>query len=102
MSLSFILPVFETSQNLGCPPTMFEISRNGTGVWPIIALQLEGTNGNLRVLPTDQSLHKGYEFYLKVTADGVLSEFGDNTAFFGPFELNVGCLNETVIVTDPI
>jgi len=44
--------------------------------------------------PSDNSLHKLYTFYVKVTA------LGGSSAFFGPFKFDVGCTDTSVTVVD--
>ena len=56
--------------------------------------------GNLIVKPTDVSLHRGYIFYIKVTADRVHLELGDSEQYLGPYDLRIGCYSESVEYSD--
>jgi hypothetical protein len=46
------------------------------------------------VYPTDRTKHRFYRFYVRVSANG-----GSN-AFFGPYDLHVGCTQGGVVFTD--
>lgn len=46
------------------------------------------------VFPVDRSLHKFYSFYIKVTAEG------SSNAFFGAYDLYVGCFASSVTFSD--
>lgn len=57
---------------------------------PELTLTIDGL-GNKLVKPTDNTLHRGYMFYMRITALGVNSLIGDNIKYFGPYDLRVGC-----------
>ena len=50
--------------------------------------------------PTNDALHQGYKFYLKVTVSRVHLNNGDSTAFFGLYDLRVGCYWDSLSFTD--
>jgi len=58
--------------------------------------------GNRLVKPLDNTLHRGYLFYIKVTSAGTNSILNppDTTEFFGPYDLRVGCYADTLTITD--
>ena len=46
----------------------------------------QAKNGVWQVTPVSQATHKKYEFYVQVTDNS-----NSNSAFLGPYTLNVGC-----------
>ena len=56
------------------------------------------------VKPVNNALHRGYIFYLKVTSTGVNTILvpADTTAWFGPYEMRVGCYPGTLTWTDHV
>ena len=67
---------------------------------PELQQPVDNGAGNLIVRATDQSLHRGYIFYIRITIDRVNLEYGDTIAFLGPYDLRVGCWSGTVEFTD--
>jgi len=103
----FTLPLYTNTQVTGCPNTNFEISSSNSN--PLVAMSElqdpvdDGTgNGNLIVKPTDNSLHRGYVFYIKVTVDKVHLNLGDTEVYLGPYDLRMGCYPDSVIFTDGV
>jgi hypothetical protein len=97
--------VFTTSQQAGCPDTLWEISTSNSAVIPVPGLNPPIVENGVRIVkPTDNTLHRGYVFYLKVSANGLYSSpHSDSVQWFGPYDLRVGCYtgaSGSVIYTD--
>ena len=91
----FTLPTFQSSQNVGCPPSQWEVSTSDSEVVANAGLNTpQDIDTDKKVTPVDSSLHQAYSFYLKVTADG------GSVAFFGPYVVNVGCFEGAVVLAD--
>ena len=95
-ALGFVLPAYQSSQNTGCPPNLREISSSFTSV--IVPMGINNpvdTGSSIWVVkPTDNTQHTYYSFFTKVTA------LGGSTQFFGPYNLQVGCIPTSVVFTD--
>lgn len=87
-----MLPVYTSTQNLGCPVDTWQISSSGTSVAAPPGLLLVGST---IVKPTVTATHTVYTFYTKVTASD-----GGATLYFGPYTLHVGCTAATVTFGD--
>lgn len=76
-TVGFILPTYQSSQNTGCPPNLWEVSTVGTSVITPSNLLAPAVSGSNRLVkPTNNLLHFKYDFYIKVTA------LGNSAAFF--------------------
>jgi hypothetical protein len=51
-------------------------------------------SGTYKVKPTNNALHQAYSFYIKVSAAG------GSSAFFGPYQVKVGCFSDSVTFAD--
>jgi len=99
----FVLPVYTTSQNTGCPPTAWDPSAT-TGTYVSHA----GLNGvvtegaNKVVKPVNNALHQGYDFYMRITATGVNTVLvpADTIEYQPMYQLKVGCYPDTIVVTE--
>ena len=99
-TVGFVLPVFESAQNVGCPVDVYAISSSNSD--PVVApaglnaAVDDGTgNGNQIVKPTDTSVHQAVTFFVRVSAtDGLAYRY------MGPYTLEVGCLATSVSFTD--
>ena len=90
-----MLPAFTSEQQTGCPTNLLEVSAASDSVTAVAALKApELVDGSYVVKPDDQSVHQQVSFYIKVSAVGGAS------AFFGPYELNIGCAAESVTISD--
>ena len=73
---------------------MWEISTVNSGVTvPTTLNAIETIESNKVVVATNTALHQTYTFYTKITA---VNSF----AFFGPYNLNVGCFDPALVITD--
>jgi len=84
----FEVPMFITSQQLGCPVTFMQTSMtNKSMIFPIDIDQpvFMKNKNKWMVFPKDLDSNRGYSFYLKVVAEGGSSKY------FGPYDLLVGC-----------
>lgn len=61
-----------------------------------------GTQTIKIIKPSNYELHRGYNFYIKITATGIntIKNPADTTAYLGPYDLRVGCYTDSVTFTD--
>lgn len=96
---SFVLPVYTSSQQVGCPVSTWQISTTNNGL--NVAVTTPGNlvapaiiSGDHQVKPTNNALHQAYVFYTRIIANG-----GSNF-YFGPYDLQMGCFLGSVTYTD--
>jgi hypothetical protein len=94
----FILPVYTTSQNAGCPITIRTLTQSATSIVPVGGLNAANYYApNYVVSPSDSSLHLSYQFYVSAQTVNSLS-----SQIFGPYTLNIGCTTTVVsFIQDP-
>jgi hypothetical protein len=94
-SVGFILPSYTHAHITACPQSNLEISATTGSVTSVTGLNNPvASGGDMIVKPSDTSLHQAYSFYTKVTYNG-----GSN-AFFGPYQVKVGCFFDSVTFSD--
>jgi len=70
-AVGFVLAVFTSSQQVGCPTQDPVISTSNSAVYAPTDLVVDGVYPNFMVKPVDNTIHLEYpQFYISVTADG--------------------------------
>lgn len=93
--MGFKIPRFYSSYQVGCPVDSWDTSISNTVVdKPSYLNNPVLYEADHYVKPTDNTLHRDYQFYVRIMATG------GSFKFVGPYELTTGCTFSSLKFTD--